>query len=145
MTSRFDNLLSPRELGDYGRERIKFIAFEAVTKLWRRREAQGLKQRELAERIGRDPGWVSKKLRGPGNWTLKTLGEFVEALQGELELIVHAIEDPVSPARNYHAYAEYELPQKPLMANTNNKAVAATTVRAPINELEKIIRSQARQ
>lgn len=110
MISLSETFLTPDELGEYGHQRIKFLVFDAVQKLWHRREEEGLKQKDLAERIGRDPAWVSKNLRGPANWTLRTLGEFVQGLDGELELSVHAMEDPIAPRPNYHAYAEYELP-----------------------------------
>jgi hypothetical protein len=65
--------------------------------------------RAAAERaIGRDTAWVSRSLRGPGNWTLRTLGELVEALNGEIEIKIHALEDSPSTNSNYHAYAGYE-------------------------------------
>jgi hypothetical protein len=49
-------------------------------------------------------------LRGPGNWTLRTIGELVEALNGELEITVHAKEDPPERRTNYSAYSGYQIP-----------------------------------
>ena len=88
---------------------------EAVLSLWRRRRSQGKTQADLAKTLGRDEGWLSKNLRGPGNWTMKTFGELVEALDGDLEIIVHGVEDPLSDKTNFHAYAGYEpLGRKPI-------------------------------
>lgn len=42
------------------------------------------------------------------NWTFRTFGQYVEALDGELEIIVHAMEDPLDQPRNYDAYLEYD-------------------------------------
>lgn len=110
MTSRSESIvLEPRELADYGLARARDLAFDAVQTLWRRRSAAGMKQSDLAKKIGRDTGWVSRNLRGPANWTLRTLGELVQGLDGELDIVVHGIEDSLSPHPNYHAYAGYEL------------------------------------
>lgn len=106
--------LTPRELESYGFARAKDIAFDAVQRLWRRRQAEGLKQTDLATSIGWDPAIVSRKLQGPSNWTLRTLGAFVEGLRGELQIRICAVEDPLNSCINYHAYAGYELPDTPL-------------------------------
>ena len=111
MTSRFTDNLQPRELTDYGFARARDIAFDAVTALWRRRRDAGMNQKELAEIIGRDTSWVSRNLRGPGNWTLRTLGAFVEGLNGELKIIVEAAEDqPLTGGNYYSAYDELKGP-----------------------------------
>lgn len=96
-----------RDLGDFGAQRARDAAFDAVNSLWRRRKAEGLRQKELAARIGRDPGWVSASLSGPANWTMRTFGELVAGLGGEVEIVVHAIEDPPETPSNYDAYADY--------------------------------------
>lgn len=62
----------------------------------------------MANAIGADAGWVSKNLRGPGNWTMKTFGAFVEGLNGEAQIIIRAAEDPSPVLTNYHAYVGYE-------------------------------------
>ena len=99
-----------RERADYGFARLSGEIFDAVLALWRRRRAEGLTQREIAERIGRDPGWVSKTLRAPGNWTLRTAGELIQALEGEAEIHIAAREDPLKTPADDGAYAGY-LPQ----------------------------------
>lgn len=85
--------LTPSERADYGFARVRDVAFDAIIALWRRRKEEGMKQFDIAAAIGKDEGWVSRKLRGPGNWTLRVMGEFVEALNGEIEIKVHAMED----------------------------------------------------
>ena len=65
-------------------------------------------QKDLAAKIGRDPAWISRKLHGPGNWTLRTIGAFVVALNGEIEIKVHALEDPPEILSNHpSAYEGY--------------------------------------
>ena len=102
--------LQPRQLADFGFARARDLAFDAIHTLWRRRQGEGMRQTHIVEAIGRDPGWVSRNLRGPGNWTLRTIGELVEALNGEIEIIVHAKEDPPEHPANYSAYSGYQTP-----------------------------------
>jgi hypothetical protein len=101
--------LRPRELADYGFARARDLAFDAIQTLWRRRQSQGMRQIDIVTKIGRDAGWVSRNMRAPGNWTLRTIGELVEALDGELEIVVHAKEDPLERLANFSAYAGYEM------------------------------------
>ena len=56
------------------------LAFDAVSNLWRRRQSEGMKKKDIAEALGRDPAWVSRSLSGPGNWTLTTFGELTPRL-----------------------------------------------------------------
>lgn len=122
MTSHFANNLQPREVADYGFARARDIAFDAVSVLWQRRRDAGMKQKELAETIGRDASWVSRNLRGPGNWTLRTLGELVEGLNGELKIIAEAVEDRPRISSNYYsAYDELPGPA-PVPRGVNNGA-----------------------
>jgi transcriptional regulator with XRE-family HTH domain len=89
---------------DYGFARARDLAFDAVWELWRKRQANGMKQTELAEKLGRDTGWLSRKLKGPGNWTLRTFGEMAEALDGELEIRIVPLEDQLQIKPNFDAY-----------------------------------------
>jgi hypothetical protein len=93
--------------GDYGFARARDLAFDAVSSLWRRRRAAGVKQRDIAKILNRDRGWVSKQFRGPGNWTLRIVGELIEAMDGELSIAAFGLEDQITPVRNFDAYAEY--------------------------------------
>jgi len=97
-------LTSKRDLEDYGLARVRDIAFDAVQKLWRRRREEGVTQKDLAETLGRDPSWISRQLSGPGNWTFRSFGALVEALDGEVEITVHPLEDPLEHSNNYDAY-----------------------------------------
>lgn len=105
MTSKSDKISPAQARMDYGFARARDLAFDAVQELWRKRQSTGLTQIDLAKKLGKDAGWLSKKLKGPGNWTLRTLGEMVEALDGELEIRVFPLEEPLHPARNFDAYA----------------------------------------
>lgn len=130
MTSQSDILkLSDHDRGQYGIAHAKHVVFEAVSSLWRRRHAQGMKQLDIAEFVEQSPSTVSRNLSGPGNWTLKTLGLYVEALNGELEVIVHAMEDPVKTPTNYDAYAELDGPAPvPMGVSNSAQTIGESTV-----------------
>jgi hypothetical protein len=100
--------LTPKERREYGFLRVRDAAFDAVCALWKRRQDEGMTQAQIASAIDGDTGWVSKNLRGPGNWTMKTFGAFVEALQGEVQISIRATEDAPPVLTNYHAYVDYE-------------------------------------
>jgi hypothetical protein len=93
------------EIEDYGFARVRDVAFDAVMDLWRKRQNDGVTQKDIAERLDKDPAWVSRQLKGPGNWTLRTFGALVEALEGEAEITVYPIEIPAGDGQNYDAYA----------------------------------------
>ena len=118
MTSRSASNLSPKDRAQFGAAIAKNSAFDAVYALWRRRRAEGnWTQKEAAESIGADEGWYSKQFTGPRNWTMESFGALVQSLNGEIEIIVHAMEDIISRSGNYDAYSEMDdlkPPQKPL-------------------------------
>jgi len=80
-----------RLLAEFGVARVKDVVFEAVFVLWMQRQSEGWTQKRLADAIGRDKGWVSRNLSAPGNWTLRTLGELVQALDGELNVKINPL------------------------------------------------------
>lgn len=98
-----------RKLGtadkDYAFASVRNQIFDAVATLFERRSDQGLTQVELAEALDRHPAWVSRKLGGPSNWTLRTLAEFVEALNGHLVISAQPIEE--AQKHNYDFYNEF--------------------------------------
>ena len=106
-THQDDENRPSRDRADYGFARLRDQMFDAVAALWRRRKAEGLTQKELAARIGRDPAWVSRNLAAPGNWTLRTAGELIQSLEGEAEIQVAALEDERERRVNYDAYDGY--------------------------------------
>jgi len=119
---------------DYAFARARDLAFDAVVELWRRRQSAGLKQVDFAERLGRDTGWLSKKLSGPSNWTLRTFGEMVDALDGELEIRAVPLEEPPQPKRNFDAYAaKVETSQGP-QKNHEDKTSSSSTMQFSLEE-----------
>jgi transcriptional regulator with XRE-family HTH domain len=106
MTSHPSELapLVGRDRADYGVARLRDQAFDAIQHLWRKRRDEGVTQKHLAEIINRDRGWVSKNLRAPGNWTLRTIGELAQALDGEIEIRIAGIEEPLESRSNFNAY-----------------------------------------
>ncbi|MBX9825160.1 MAG: helix-turn-helix domain-containing protein [Xanthobacteraceae bacterium] len=114
MTSESDDLyvLKGRDLENFGFARVRDIAYDAVQELWRKRKEQGWNQIRLAENIGRDTGWLSRYLSGPGNWTFRTFGALVQGLDGDVQIIVRPSESIKRGMRNSHAYAEYNLDVK---------------------------------
>lgn len=96
--------------------RARDIAFDAVIDLWRKRRDAGMQQKDLADILGREKGWVSKQLSGPGNWTLRTIAELVEALDGELELYAFPRELPATRS-NSDAYSGYGSPPPPKLSS----------------------------
>jgi hypothetical protein len=107
MTFAYDDL-SPKEREAFGFARTRDIAFNAVRSLWKRRQREGMAQKELADRMGRDPAWVSRQLQGPANWTWRTFGAFVVGLNGEADIQVHALEDKPNVLANHSgAYDGY--------------------------------------
>ena len=101
--------LSGRALEEYGAARIRNEAFDQVHILWERRKVEGWTRKRLADAMGRDPGWVSRTLSAPGNWTVRTIGAFIQGLNGEATLMVSALEDAVDSPSNYDAYDGYDL------------------------------------
>lgn len=104
LTSALNDML-PEDRAVFGYGKVRNAAFQAVQNLWRRRKAQGMTQLQLGQKVGIDPARVSKYLSGPGNWTLRTIGAFAEALDGEIEITIHAMEDPLPVPKNYAAYS----------------------------------------
>lgn len=100
--------LADKDLAAYGVARAKDAAFDAIKLLWDRRKSEGMKQKELGELIGRDAASVSRCLRGPANWTFRTFGELAVGLGGEVEIMVHALEDPISGGANYDAWSDFD-------------------------------------
>lgn len=78
--------LGKREEADVGHGLARYDAYYAVLALWLKRKAEGMTQKDIAEKLGRDPAWVSRALGGPANWTLRTLGELAFALNGAVEI-----------------------------------------------------------
>lgn len=102
--------LPPADRAVYASVFLKGLAHDAVVKLWERRKKDGLKQKDLARKIGRNPGWVSRLFSGPRNWTLHSLAELVEAMDGRIQIIVAGKEDRDLAMPNFDAYQPYSRP-----------------------------------
>ena len=102
-----DFTLSPEEADAYEFARLKDIAFDAILSLWRKRQSEGVTQKDLARILRRDTAWVSKVLRGPANWEFKTFARLLRALEGEAEITVRGLEEPLDVLDNYHSYDNY--------------------------------------
>jgi hypothetical protein len=102
--------MTPDDKYQHGAAIAKDAAFDAVYELWnRRRSESNWMQKTAAESIGRDEGWLSKQFNGPRNWTMETFGALVQALNGEITIIVRAMEDVLARQKdNYDAYAEMD-------------------------------------
>jgi transcriptional regulator with XRE-family HTH domain len=114
--------LTREERRDYAIAAAQDAAFDAVAELWRKRKAAGVRKSDLADRLGRDRGWVTRSLSGPRNWTLRTLGELAEALDGDVEIVVIGREEPAR--HNFDAYAVAGVRAPPAAPVT--RAAAAT-------------------
>lgn len=86
-----------RDLADYGFARLRDVMFDAVHRLWRRRQAEGTTIEQIAAKIERSPRWVREHLEAPGLWTLRTAGELIQGLDGEAEITVTGLEVPFVP------------------------------------------------
>jgi len=61
-------------------------------------QESGLTRAEIAERIGKDRGQLSRALGAPGNWTLDTVSDLLAAVGKMLEREPSAIEIPYASA-----------------------------------------------
>lgn len=100
----FEIETSNEETRQRGYLKARDEAFNAVYKLWCKRVEQGVSQKDIAAFLGRDAAWVSRALRGPANWTMRTFGELVEALDGVIDIGIVPVEE--LPRDNYDIYEE---------------------------------------
>jgi hypothetical protein len=101
------NELTNAERLELGVLRVRDAAYNAIYGLWKERQAEGLTQKDIADFLDKDQGTVSRTLAGPGNWTLKSIGELAEAMDGIVFIEVIAAEKYVS-GDNYDVYADWE-------------------------------------
>ena len=127
-----ERTLERRDLAEYGAVRLRDQVFDAVLSLWRRRRDQGWTQKIVAQNIGRDTGWVSRNLRAPGNWTLQTAGELIQALDGEAEIKIAGLDDETETPSNYDAFEGY----LPAARDAGVRKTAAIVI--PISSLQGI-------
>lgn len=95
--------LTKEEIKQLNVARVRDALFDGVYALWQQRKREGLTQSTLAAELGRDRAWVSRTLRGPANWTVRSVAELLAALDGKLEVAVIPRERPA--ADNYDHYS----------------------------------------
>lgn len=79
----------------YARMTTRIQVATAIWTMWDRlRNERGVDQQWLADRMGKNKSWVSRLLKGPGNWTLDTAGDLLAAMEGRLTLVeAHTYEE----------------------------------------------------
>lgn len=101
----FEIEMSKEELRERGYLRARDEAYDAIFGLWLTRSSKdNTTQKDIAAFLDRDTAWVSRALSGPANWTMRTLGELAEALDG----VIHITVDPVESLKpsNFDKYVE---------------------------------------
>ena len=145
MSTQLKKIRRRSDSADYGFARVRDKAFDAVHTLWRKRKTDGVMLKDVADKIGRDPGWVSKQLSGPGNWTLRTFGELVEGLDGEPEIQVFDLNSSIDDRPNYDAYLDFDdhpatkITTKFTFDNPPKLTPKATTTMPTITSLELVL------
>src|SRR3954453_20298410 len=72
----------------YARTTTRLMIAGAVWQLWEQlRDEQGLDQQWLADRLDKDKSRVSRLLKGPGNWTIDTVADLLEAMEGRITMV----------------------------------------------------------
>lgn len=107
------------------------LALDVVVELGRAMRAQGLTQKELAERIGASPAFVSQTLHGKPNMTMLTLAKFALALNLECSI-------KLSPHKASEKYVPVDKPQATLVVRKpddtppgTNRSAATGAFRRP--------------
>lgn len=102
----FDNF-SKADRRQLSQLRIRDAMFDAINELWRQRQSEGTMQKDIGEFLDKDPAWVSRVFSGPSNWTLKTCGDLIEALDGVVFIQAIAAEE-LKCKSNFNIYAEVD-------------------------------------
>lgn len=69
----------------YSRTATRAKIASAIWRLWKKiSQEQGLDQQWLADRMGTDKARVSRLLKAPGNWTIDTVADLLEAMESRL-------------------------------------------------------------
>lgn len=126
--------LKGKDLQNFGFARVRDIAYDAVQELWKRRKTEGWTQVQIAENLGCDTGWLSKHLKGSGNWTFRTFGTLVQGLHGTVEITVRAAEDAIHGTQNHNPYSGYVLDVHPIISSSTAAVIDiyGTSQRSPM-------------
>ncbi len=97
----------PLSIGDlaYFRQRLRNETFQTLlAKFAEKAELENFTKSDLACRLGKDRGQVTRMLAGPRNWTLDTISDLSLALDTEVEILFHDLRLP--PGHNFcHPWA----------------------------------------
>lgn len=117
----------PTDTLAYFRARAKRFAYDLVIRELNRSQ---ISKAEIARRLGKDLGGVSRMLGGPGNWTIATISDLLFAVSGGVP--TYGIDYPLDrPARNYSgasAVLDYGMQRDPQPA-----PASATDASTPTN------------
>lgn len=99
MENTSNKALGTREVSYY-RQRYKNRIFsEIVTFFARESERTGLTKRDLAARLQRDPGLITRWLSAPSNLTLETISDLLLAMGAEMDSRIVSFSE--RPIRNF--------------------------------------------
>lgn len=90
---------------EYFRARLQSRLHQLVLTEYLRQEDRGLRQVDLARRIGRKPEVVNRLLGAPGNWTLNTVSDLLLGMGSEPDLTVEHLKDTVNQDAMSHLIA----------------------------------------
>jgi transcriptional regulator with XRE-family HTH domain len=106
-------------------ERNKNKVYEVVLDaLSQHCEDTGMNRKDIASKIGKSQGLVSRWLSGPSNWTLETISDLLFAADSELEYRV--VKDKDRTLQNFHN-AVGEISVIPNFTIANNPTANTTT------------------
>ena len=91
-----DDRLSPGTLAYLG-QRARNHYYDHVIKRFR---ASGIRQADLAKRLGKGPDRINRLLSSPGNWTIDTVAELLAGICAE-ELVPYSTSLLGRPERNH--------------------------------------------
>jgi len=79
------------------------LSFRIVDRIQEIMEEKGLKQKDLAQRLGKSEAEISKWMRGTHNFTIDTLASIEDALDAPIVPISHSCVYPVSEIKSLSA------------------------------------------
>lgn len=86
----------------YFRQRQRNHVYEAIVKaLEEAAHTRGIKRKDIAKTLGKEPSQISRWLSGPANWGLDTISDLLLAVDAELNVHVCPFEEKVKSRPNY--------------------------------------------
>ncbi|NOG72908.1 hypothetical protein [Roseicella sp. DB1501] len=79
---------------EHFRQRQRNRLYEAVVKAIEAAAAErGVRRKDIAETLGKEPSQISRTLAGPGNWSIDTVSDLLFAIDAEMDFDVVRFED----------------------------------------------------